>query len=61
MPQGSATVPITSGSISQKGVEIEGHFAAREHLYLTASFDHNYVDGASAASCPWQSNWCCCL
>ncbi|UCE06538.1 MAG: 2-oxo acid dehydrogenase subunit E2 [bacterium] len=49
IPHGSATVLITVGSISQKVVEIDGHFISREHLCLTASFDHNIVDGAPAS------------
>jgi pyruvate/2-oxoglutarate dehydrogenase complex dihydrolipoamide acyltransferase (E2) component len=40
---------ITVGSISQKVIEIEGHFVSREHLCLTVSFDHNIVDGAPAS------------
>jgi pyruvate/2-oxoglutarate dehydrogenase complex dihydrolipoamide acyltransferase (E2) component len=49
IPHGSATVLITVGSISQKVVEIDGHFVSREHLCLTASFDHNIIDGAPAS------------
>jgi len=49
IPHGSATVLITVGSISQKVIEIEGQFVSREHLCLTASFDHNIVDGAPAS------------
>ncbi len=49
IPHGSATVLITVGSISNKVVEIDGHFFSREHLCLTASFDHNIVDGAPAS------------
>lgn len=49
IPHGSATVLITVGSISQKVVEIEGQFVSREHLCITASFDHNIVDGAPAS------------
>jgi NRPS condensation-like uncharacterized protein len=49
IPHGSATVLITVGSISQKVIEIEGHFVSREHLCLTVSFDHNIVDGAPAS------------
>ena len=49
IPHGSATVLITIGSISQKVIEIEGQFVSREHLCLTASFDHNIVDGAPAS------------
>jgi pyruvate/2-oxoglutarate dehydrogenase complex dihydrolipoamide acyltransferase (E2) component len=49
IPHGSATVLITVGSISKKVVEIDSHFVSREHLCLTASFDHNIVDGAPAS------------
>jgi pyruvate/2-oxoglutarate dehydrogenase complex dihydrolipoamide acyltransferase (E2) component len=49
IPHGTATVLITVGSISQKVVEIDGQLESREHLYLTASFDHNIVDGAPAS------------
>lgn len=49
IPHGSATVLITVGSISNKVVEIDGKFETREHLCLTASFDHDIVDGAPAA------------
>ena len=49
IPHGSATVLITIGSISQKVIEIEGQHISREHLCLTASFDHNVVDGAPAS------------
>src|SRR6266498_4319464 len=49
IPHGSATVLITVGSISQRVVEMDRCFVAREHLCLTASFDHNIVDGAPAS------------
>jgi hypothetical protein len=49
IPHGSATVLISIGSISRKVVVIDGQYAAREHLCITASFDHNIVDGAPAA------------
>ena len=49
IPHGSATVLLTIGSISEKVVVSEGQFIPREHLCLTASFDHNIVDGAPAA------------
>ncbi len=49
IPHGSATVLITVGSISNKVVENDGHFISLEHLCLTASFDHNIVDGAPAS------------
>ena len=46
---GSATVLLTVGSISNKVVEFENKFVTREHLCITASFDHNIVDGAQAS------------
>jgi len=49
IPHGTATVLVTVGSISNKVVEYENSFVSREHLCLTASFDHNIVDGAPAA------------
>ncbi len=49
IPHGSATVLITVGSISQKVIEIDGQFVSKEHLCVTASFDHNIVDGAPAS------------
>lgn len=49
IPHGTATVLITVGSISHKVVEIDGKFVSREHLCITASFDHNIVDGAPAS------------
>ncbi|MBU1100238.1 MAG: 2-oxo acid dehydrogenase subunit E2 [Bacteroidetes bacterium] len=49
IPHGTATVLLTVGSITNKVIEVEGEFVSREHLCLTASFDHNIVDGAPAA------------
>jgi pyruvate/2-oxoglutarate dehydrogenase complex dihydrolipoamide acyltransferase (E2) component len=49
IPHGSATVLITVGSISDKIVDVDGQFVSREHLCLTATFDHNIVDGAPAS------------
>ena len=49
IPHGPATVLITVGSISHKVVKIEEQVESREHLCLTASFDHNIVDGAPAS------------
>lgn len=49
IPHGSATVLISVGSINNKVIEVDGKFASREHLCLTASFDHDIVDGAPAA------------
>lgn len=49
IPHGSATVLISVGSINNKVVEVDGGFVSREHLCITASFDHDIVDGAPAA------------
>ncbi len=49
IPHGSATVLLTVGSIGNKVVELNGEFVSREHLCLTASFDHDIVDGAPAS------------
>jgi pyruvate/2-oxoglutarate dehydrogenase complex dihydrolipoamide acyltransferase (E2) component len=49
IPHGTATVLITVGGISEKVVKIDNEFVAREHLCVTASFDHNIVDGAPAS------------
>ncbi|MGE5406593.1 MAG: 2-oxo acid dehydrogenase subunit E2 [Methanosarcina sp.] len=49
IPHGSATVLLTVGSISNKVVENDGCFVSREHLCLTASFDHDIIDGAPAS------------
>lgn len=49
IPHGSTTVLITIGSISRKALEIDNQLTMREHLCLTASFDHNIVDGAPAS------------
>jgi pyruvate/2-oxoglutarate dehydrogenase complex dihydrolipoamide acyltransferase (E2) component len=49
LPHGTATVMLTVGSISIKQVWREGQWEAREMLHLTASFDHEIVDGAPAA------------
>lgn len=49
IPHGSATVLITVGGISQK-TEVKGDKSIeKEYLCLTASFDHNIVDGSPAA------------
>ncbi len=49
LPHGSGTVLITVGSIEQRNVFIENNHETREFLCLTASFDHDIVDGAPAA------------
>ncbi len=49
IPHGSATVLITVGGINQKAEYIDNNYVEKEYLCLTASFDHNIVDGAPAA------------
>jgi hypothetical protein len=49
IPHGGATVLLTVGSISPKVIEEKGQFISKEHLCLTAIFDHDIVDGAPAA------------
>lgn len=49
IPHGSATVLLTIGGINEKVIQVEDKFESREHLCLTASFDHDIVDGAPAA------------
>lgn len=49
IPHGTATVLLTVGSISEKFSRINNEYAAREILHLTASFDHELIDGAPAA------------
>lgn len=48
IPHGSATVLLSIGSINNKVVEVDDKFSSREHLCVTASFDHDIVDGAPA-------------
>ncbi|KAA3641569.1 MAG: dehydrogenase [Bacteroidetes bacterium] len=49
IPHGTATVLLTVGSISEKFTRVNNEYAAREILHLTASFDHELIDGAPAA------------
>jgi pyruvate/2-oxoglutarate dehydrogenase complex dihydrolipoamide acyltransferase (E2) component len=49
IPHGSATVLITVGGIDQKIEQTGDKSNEKEYLCLTASFDHNIVDGAPAA------------
>jgi pyruvate/2-oxoglutarate dehydrogenase complex dihydrolipoamide acyltransferase (E2) component len=49
IPLPTYTLSITVGGISEKPVVINGKIESREYLSLTASFDHNVVDGAPAA------------
>lgn len=49
IPHGTATLLLTVGGISKKVVQAEEGFRSKEFLNLTASFDHEIVDGAPAA------------
>lgn len=49
IPHGSATVLVTVGSICEKKEWTDGAEQVHEYLCITASFDHNIVDGAPAA------------
>jgi pyruvate/2-oxoglutarate dehydrogenase complex dihydrolipoamide acyltransferase (E2) component len=45
----SHTLGITVGGISRKPGIIDGHIEPREFLHVTLDFNHDIVDGASAA------------
>ena len=49
IPHGTATVLLTVGIISEQISRVNNEYAAREILHLTASFDHELIDGAPAA------------
>ncbi len=49
IPHGTATVLLTVGGISKKTIETGEGFVSKEYLNITASFDHEIVDGAPAA------------
>jgi hypothetical protein len=49
IPHGTATVLLTVGGISTKPVWQNDQFVPKEMLDITASFDHEIVDGAPAA------------
>jgi len=49
IPLPTYTLSITVGGISEKPAVVNGKTETREYLSLTASFDHNVVDGAPAA------------
>jgi len=49
IPHGSATVVITVGGINSKPVKEGDKIIEKEHLCLTASFNHDIVDGAPAS------------
>ena len=46
---GGATVAVTVGSIIKRVVLVDSRHESHEHLCLTASFNHDIVDGAPAA------------
>jgi len=49
MPHGSPTLVITVGGINNKLVKEGDKITEKEHLCLTASFNHDTVDGAPAS------------
>ena len=49
LPLSGATVIVSVGGIMERPVLRDGRLEAREHLCITASFDHDIVDGAPAA------------
>jgi len=48
IPIPSYTLNITTGTIARKPALVNGEVVNREYLSLTASFDHDVVDGAPA-------------
>jgi hypothetical protein len=48
IPVSTYTLCITVGALSEKPAFIDGQTELREHLALTASFDHDIIDGAPA-------------
>ncbi len=48
IPNGTATVLLTVGTISEKISRVNNKYEAREILHLTTSFDHELIDGAPA-------------
>ena len=49
IPVSTYTLSITVGGISEKPGVVNGQVEVRQYLSLTASFDHNIIDGAPAA------------
>jgi pyruvate/2-oxoglutarate dehydrogenase complex dihydrolipoamide acyltransferase (E2) component len=49
IPISTYTLSITVGAISVRPALIDGQLQEREYLALTASFDHDIIDGAPAA------------
>jgi len=50
IPHGTATVLLTIGSITKENfLSEDGSVESKEMLHLTASFDHEIIDGAPAA------------
>jgi pyruvate/2-oxoglutarate dehydrogenase complex dihydrolipoamide acyltransferase (E2) component len=49
IPVPTYNLSLTIGGISEKPRVVEGRVEAREYLHVTASFNHDIVDGAPAA------------
>ncbi len=49
IPISTYTLSITTGGVSEKPGVFKGQIEVREYLSITASFDHDIVDGAPAA------------
>jgi pyruvate/2-oxoglutarate dehydrogenase complex dihydrolipoamide acyltransferase (E2) component len=49
IPQPRNTLDVTVGGIARRPATIAGQIVLREYLNVTASFDHDVVDGAPAA------------
>jgi len=49
IPISTYTLSITVGGITEKPGQIKGRVEVREYLNITASFDHDVIDGAPAA------------
>ena len=49
VPLSPATVMVSVGSIVTRPILVDGELQGRERLCITASFDHDIVDGAPAA------------
>ncbi len=49
IPINDHTLDLTLGGIAEKPGVVDGHIAIREYLCITLSFNHDLIDGASAA------------
>jgi pyruvate/2-oxoglutarate dehydrogenase complex dihydrolipoamide acyltransferase (E2) component len=49
IPVASHTLSLTIGGIVKRVGMVDGRLEERDHVCLTASFDHDIVDGAPAA------------